>query len=407
MRKAAKKIAVARAGAAASGWQTASLFAVFAGFGLAAEASAHAAQPAHSMSGARLAQAAPAKKKPKAAPAPQAPAGYPAYGGYPPPAYQQPYPPRPAPAAAPQTGYPPASQTGYPAAATGAAPAPGYGQPPANYGQPPAGYGQQPPPPPPPGYGAPQGYQPGYAPPPPPRPAQYAPAPGYAPPQGYGQPPAQQPYAPAPPRPQPAAYAPGGYPQQPPPPAQGYTPGSQGYPQPGYQPAPYGYGQNPDAGGLAGVADTARRHTGFYLRAMVGGGYAKVGDADDGTAYLGGSVGYFLMENLALHGDLSLGGFTGIGAGATYFLTPVDVYLGASLMAIAAGVQVTDRYGNAISTGSSEAGPGIGLIAGKQWWMGDSFGLGAAATIHAGQVEFGGKDNTCVSANISLVASFN
>jgi len=141
---------------------------------------------------------------------------------------------------------------------------------------------------------------------------------------------------------------------------------------------------------------------GFFLRLSAGGGSAETklepGGSSAGDVKLSGfagdynfAVGGIVAENLALHGtffgwsisdpDVDLFGamgtfknstltMGGLGGGITYYVMPANVYLSPS---IGFGI---------LSLDDSETDPGFALDAtiGKEWWVGQSWGLGLAGS---------------------------
>jgi len=238
-----------------------------------------------------------------------------------------------APAPAPGTNAPPAPPTAQPSS-----PPPGQpgSPPPGQPGYPPSG--QE-------GYAPPgQGYPPGYAP------------PGYAP--GYGPP---------------------GYPP-------GYAP--PGYP-PGYAPPRY--------------APSEPTHSGLYLHLHLGGGFTSVtgsGGYAGTVKYSGGgpsfavAVGGAVAPNLALFGNLfftgssdlkvSSGGYTtdssgdtllvGIGGGIVYYFMPVNIFISAAVVSVQ--FEADDANGKTIH--ESDFGVGFQGMIGKEFWVSEHWGLGAA-----------------------------
>ncbi len=149
-----------------------------------------------------------------------------------------------------------------------------------------------------------------------------------------------------------------------------------------------------------------RDHLGFFLRLTAGGTYASSsvplnipgstgGDSD--LSGFGGDFGFSLggcvSENLALHGTLfswalsdpdaevpGLGegelegdySMNAYGGGMTYYFMPVNMYLSGN---IGLGFLSIDT-----SAGDDTSDPGIAmdLSVGKEWWVGNSWGLGLA-----------------------------
>lgn len=147
----------------------------------------------------------------------------------------------------------------------------------------------------------------------------------------------------------------------------------------------------------------ARTHDGFFMRFLAGVGPGSV-TLDDflgselvlslptASAFhlqIGGVVG----NNLALFGDL--GGFamsdpdvewagssastgntevvvSGIGLGATYYWMPANVYISASALTSRSSLTFQG------SEASTELGGSAFVAVGKEWWVGDKWGLGVA-----------------------------
>ena len=147
-------------------------------------------------------------------------------------------------------------------------------------------------------------------------------------------------------------------------------------------------------------SSTANRHLGFALRLDGGPGYISSTDSLYDTTMKGGSgafglvVGGAVAENLILGADIwgitafsptisqgttsvSTGNvsvsLTGIGLNATYYLMPANVYL--SLSPSISRLSLTIGGVSA----STKNGFGMKMALGKEWWVGDHWGLGAAA----------------------------
>ncbi len=165
----------------------------------------------------------------------------------------------------------------------------------------------------------------------------------------------------------------------------------------------------PDAPQLAPPAEsTARRHLGFFLRLDSGLGYlgssASQGGVDlsiSGFAIpTGVAVGWAVAENFILAGDLwasvaispsvNAGGqsapsvadsslvLEGIGLNLTYYFMPHNAYV-----SVTPSVVVTALNVKGVSY-STQTGFGGKVCVGKEWWVGDHWGLGVAAQFHFG-----------------------
>jgi hypothetical protein len=140
-----------------------------------------------------------------------------------------------------------------------------------------------------------------------------------------------------------------------------------------------------------------RDHLGFFLRMTAGGLYASSGDDDLNLSGFGGdftfALGGCISENVALHGTLfswslsdpdaefngvDIGeldgsyGMSAYGGGITYFFMPINMYVSGN---IGLGFLSIDS-GSFDDT--SDPGFAMDLSAGKEWWVGNSWGLGLA-----------------------------
>jgi len=171
---------------------------------------------------------------------------------------------------------------------------------------------------------------------------------------------------------------------------------------------------------LAPVESTVHRHLGFFFRADIGLGYLSSPNAhSEGpppisglSVPLGLAVGGAVAENWILAGEI-WGGFTastgnrtlfvyGYSLAVVHYFMPANVYL-----SFAPGIaRFSVETGNV--TMSSNYGPGFKLAVGKEWWVGDHWGLGAAAelflTVNGGT---GFSTVTTVGPGLTFTATFN
>ncbi len=170
------------------------------------------------------------------------------------------------------------------------------------------------------------------------------------------------------------------------------------------------------ANGTALAGGEARTHDGFFLRLSTGFGAANADISDaTGSLEISGTagdvnlaVGGMISPNLALHGTLwgwsmsdpdgklSITGFGSgsgtlngdltmgaIGAGVTYYIMPSNFYLSGSLgMGSLNGTKDMD--------GKTKPGLALDGTVGKEWWVGDAWGLG----LNGGISYFSSKDDT-------------
>lgn len=166
------------------------------------------------------------------------------------------------------------------------------------------------------------------------------------------------------------------------------------------------------------LAGEPRVHDGFFLRLSAGVASARAeisdatgrlevsGAAGDLNLAVGGMVG----SNFALHGTLwgwsasdpdgeltlsgfgsSSGQFNGtltmgaIGVGGTYYFMPSNFYLSYS-------VGIGSLNGDGELDGKTKPGLAFDATLGKEWWVGDDWGLGFAGDV----MYFNSKDDTIV-----------
>ena len=154
---------------------------------------------------------------------------------------------------------------------------------------------------------------------------------------------------------------------------------------------------------VASAGEPRLHDGGFFLRSTLGGGYARTANEEQGDRIalkgLSGdfdvAIGGMVKKNFAIHA--TLGGwslvdptveFNGqeavitdaamtvilIGGGFTYYLGPSNTYLTAS---VGASTLTFDFEGE-----SHESGTGVAFEVGlgKEWWVGDRWGLGVSGT---------------------------
>jgi len=151
-------------------------------------------------------------------------------------------------------------------------------------------------------------------------------------------------------------------------------------------------------------AKGVEQHDGFMLRLTVGLGYGSgtetlptLGELrlSGGTGFFSLDIGGALVDNLVLHGRLSdmsvasptvylndqeLGTaedasltFYLLGVGLTYYLMPANVYLTAVV-----GVAGEESDNGTTTTETNKAGFAFEGDIGKEWWVGDNWGIGVA-----------------------------
>lgn len=143
-----------------------------------------------------------------------------------------------------------------------------------------------------------------------------------------------------------------------------------------------------------------REHDGFFMRLSLGGGSGNASveesgvkaELKGGAADMNLAFGGMVSKNLALHGTMwgwgvqdpdveitSLGtaaangllGMSAIGPGVTYYLMPANVYFSGS-------IGIGSLSGSDELDGSTGTGFALDATVGKEWWVGDNWGLGLA-----------------------------
>jgi hypothetical protein len=157
---------------------------------------------------------------------------------------------------------------------------------------------------------------------------------------------------------------------------------------------------------------------GFFMRLSAGGGAAESElESGGNTGKISGeggdlnfAIGGIVSPNLALHGtlwgwsltdpDVTLAGPWGsvsgqanadfslgaVGVGLTYYFMPANFYLSGS---VGVGALSLDAGG---VTFDSDAGGVIDITLGKEWWVGNRWGLGVAAGLNYHSIPDGGVD---------------
>lgn len=223
--------------------------------------------------------------------------------------------------------------------------------------------------------------------------------------------------------------------QGPPPPSYPAAPPS-GYPAP----AP-GYPATYPAVGVIPRPPGYETHDGFYLNLQLGPGYTSMSASADGldvtisgggaafSLGIGGAVApnFILFGHLLGHSSIdpkveikNVGSGTadgsatvsGFGVGAAYYVMPVNLFIGGS--ALATQLSADDNDPSTTDENTSEIGFGVSVMAGKEWWVSDNWGLGAALQFLAATMKDKATANTgskpswtTVSLGLTLSATFN
>ena len=152
------------------------------------------------------------------------------------------------------------------------------------------------------------------------------------------------------------------------------------------------------------------KHTGFYERTTLGGGYTSMSESVGSTTVdmTGMSVdfnahfGYSLAQNFQIYGVIGYNimpspkykvngtevtastssrlSLVRMGAGATYYFMPINIF---GAFDIAAGKNQVETMG---LTANTDWGYIINLSAGKEWWVAREWGVGAMLYFYAGSI---------------------
>jgi hypothetical protein len=171
----------------------------------------------------------------------------------------------------------------------------------------------------------------------------------------------------------------------------------------------------------------AEKHDGFYFNFLLGGGYdestLKYSDSTDakysGMAYmfkikLGGApvenfiiyglAGFYNLENPKLTIGSESETFNNIyvthnefGGGFCYYIMPDNIFISADLTATQLGIGNTKAESDDEELKTSDTGWDLTLSFGKEWWVSENWGVGAAIVATFGSVpagwEIAGEDN--------------
>ena len=175
------------------------------------------------------------------------------------------------------------------------------------------------------------------------------------------------------------------------------------------------------------MPSTVHRHLGFALRLDAGIGYlssstSTAGASRDGASgSLGLLIGGAVAENVILAGDIwgtamlsgssmmsqsseMSYGLGGIGLNLTYYFMPTNIYLSASPSL----TFITSMRHDGNTADRSNAGIGIKLAVGKEWWVGDHWGLGVAGQLVVSRNDGPtGSKFTSLGGGVAFSATYN
>lgn len=175
------------------------------------------------------------------------------------------------------------------------------------------------------------------------------------------------------------------------------------------------------------------KHDGFFMRFLAGPSSSTqvYNDAPKDMEVKGVSasfnfqVGSEIGENLIAFGEV--GGFTitnpdieidgkttetedtksssfGFGGGLTYYFMPINIYISGSIWAAKVNIEYTK--GSTTYKGETDIGIGGFAAVGKEWWIADDWGLGAAVFFSYSNVpDQGSSDITIASTSFGVAFS--
>jgi hypothetical protein len=172
-------------------------------------------------------------------------------------------------------------------------------------------------------------------------------------------------------------------------------------------------------------------HEGFYFRVHLGAAFLNMSTNDklgnDLTISGGGgalnlAAGFAVRPNLILYGELlgdiafgptfELNGQTGtadnnvtagvggMGVGAAYYLMPANIYFSGTLSMAQLTVEAPG-----LEAVESDSGPGVTLVAGKEWLVSPKWGVGIAAQAFFGLIPEKNTDATWKTTALALLFS--
>lgn len=180
------------------------------------------------------------------------------------------------------------------------------------------------------------------------------------------------------------------------------------------------------------LAGEPRTHDRFFLRLSGGGGYTSTSvtvagidivELSGGSGDLNLAIGATVSPNLAVHGTIfgwslsdptvkivgvEQNDFSGsfilsaYGGGITYYFMPANIYISPSVGF--ATINGSDDF-----EGNSDGGFALDITLGKEWWVGNSWGLGVAGAFGYHNVADGDVDEnwTGTSFGIRFTATMN
>ena len=178
-----------------------------------------------------------------------------------------------------------------------------------------------------------------------------------------------------------------------------------------------------DAGMAMPAESTVHRHLGFFFRADIGVGYVhSSSSSSDGpqpsvsaaSVPIGLAVGGAIFEDWIFAGELwgaaapqTTNGMRqgllvyGYAVAVVHYFMPANVYV-----SLAPGISRLTFVIADVGV-NSDWGPGLKLAIGKEWWVGDHWGLGVAAECLLSFNRDGGAPRTTVAPGLTFSATFN
>lgn len=185
----------------------------------------------------------------------------------------------------------------------------------------------------------------------------------------------------------------------------------------------------PPPGGGYYAASPVKVHEGFYLRFHLGLGYTSMNASDAGNdisisgagGAFGIAAGFAVRPNLIIYGeifddiavnpDVEVNGQTGttdnvnagvigLGVGVKYYMMPANVYFAGTLAMAQLTVQEDGQ-----EVGETDFGPGVSLMAGKEWLVSNKWGVGVGAQVFFGSMPEKDADYNWTSTAFALIGT--
>jgi hypothetical protein len=170
-------------------------------------------------------------------------------------------------------------------------------------------------------------------------------------------------------------------------------------------------------------------HDGFFMRLALGAGGASASKSGEkysgGSLALGAAFGGAITQHLILYGEVfghsvhepkhKVGSaaadtakgvdmeISGVGPGVAYYFMPLNLYLSGTLLL--QQVSLSDSNDSNSTLNLTNVGLAASLMVGKDWWVSENWGLGAAAQLLLGSAKDRYVDSNWTTAALALMFS--